>query len=297
MSARREYKNSLFTTLFNDPRRLVSLYNALTGSTLPPDTPLTIETLENVLFSGLRNDVAFLLGDVLIVLVEHQSTLCANMPLRILLYLARILERLVGKDDVYRQNLVRIPRPEFIVLYNGEAEFPAEGRLRLSDAFLEPPPGFRGLGGHLELEVRLLNINDGRNAELVERCLDLLGYVRIVRMIREKRASGVDLTEAVTRTVEECIEQGILAEFLREHSTEVINLLTEEWNLERALFIRHQEGRIEGHQEGRQEGSREGLEIGILVIKALKAGMSIADIAAKYQIPEETVRKYHSDLQ
>ena len=43
------------------------------------------------------------------------------------------------KDAIYKQSLVRIPRPEFVVLYNGEAAYPGEMTLKLSDAFKEAP--------------------------------------------------------------------------------------------------------------------------------------------------------------
>ena len=72
MSVNREYKNSLFTTLFNDTEKLLSLYNAVSGSDLPTDTPVEIATLEDVLFNYRRNDVAFVLGDKIVILIEHQ---------------------------------------------------------------------------------------------------------------------------------------------------------------------------------------------------------------------------------
>ena len=85
MSVNREYKNSLFTTLFNDAEKLLSLYNALSGSNLPPGTPVEIATLEDVLFNYRRNDVAFVLDDRIVILIEHQSSISANMPLRLLI--------------------------------------------------------------------------------------------------------------------------------------------------------------------------------------------------------------------
>ena len=77
MSVNREYKNSVFTTLFNDAEILLSLYNALSGSDLPLDTPVEIATLEDVLFNYRRNDVAFVLGDKIVILMEHQSSISA----------------------------------------------------------------------------------------------------------------------------------------------------------------------------------------------------------------------------
>jgi hypothetical protein len=70
-----KYKNNVFSTLFNDPDRLRDLYCALTGADIPPDVPVIVNTLQNVLFLGQVNDISFLVGSVLVVLIEHQSTI------------------------------------------------------------------------------------------------------------------------------------------------------------------------------------------------------------------------------
>ena len=101
MSVNREYKSSLFSTLFNDAETLLSLYNALSGSDLPLDTPVEIATLEDVFFNDRRNDVAFVLGDKIVILMEHQSSISANMPLHLLIYVARVYEKLIDNDAVY----------------------------------------------------------------------------------------------------------------------------------------------------------------------------------------------------
>jgi len=109
MSVNREYKNSLFTTLFNDTDKLLSLYNAVSGSDLPSDTYIEIATLEDVLFNYRRNDVAFFLNDKIVILIEHQSSISANMPLRMLIYVARLYEKLIENDAIYKSKLLKIP--------------------------------------------------------------------------------------------------------------------------------------------------------------------------------------------
>jgi len=91
MKIKRNYKDSVFTTLFNDPALLRELYCALEGVTLPPDTPVSINTLENVLYMDIYNDISFEIGGKLVVLIEHQSTLGANLALRLLLYYTRVI--------------------------------------------------------------------------------------------------------------------------------------------------------------------------------------------------------------
>ena len=75
---------------------------------------------------------------------------------------------------MYRQKLVKVPKPELIVLYNGKAPFPEEKTLRLSDAFVDAPKQAGGLGS-LELIVRVLNINVGYNEEITGRSETLRG--------------------------------------------------------------------------------------------------------------------------
>jgi len=74
MFVNRQYKDSVFSLLFSDPDVLRRLYCAIEGVELPPDTPVIINTLENVLFMGLVNDISFVIGGKLVVLVEHQSS-------------------------------------------------------------------------------------------------------------------------------------------------------------------------------------------------------------------------------
>ena len=129
------YRDSVFTKLFGEPEPLLELYNALTGSNLSPDTPIIINTLTNVLYMERVNDISFVIDDKIVVLIEHQATINENMPLRFLMYIARIYEKLIDNKAVYRKRLIEIPTPEFWVLYNGREPYPAEHTLKLSDAF------------------------------------------------------------------------------------------------------------------------------------------------------------------
>jgi len=124
MSANTKYKDSVFSFLFSDPNLLRELYGALEGVTLPPDVPITINTLRDVLFMGIINDISFEIGGKLVVLIEHQSTINPNMALRLLMYIARVYEKIIGDRNIYSSRLLRIPRPEFYVLYNGIAPYP-----------------------------------------------------------------------------------------------------------------------------------------------------------------------------
>ena len=136
MSANTRYKDSVFSLLFSDPDVLREVYGILEGISLSHDVPVTINTLQNVLFQNRINDISFEIGGKLVVLIEHQSTVNPNMALRILMYIARIYEKIiVDNRSLYTTQLIRIPRPEFFVLYNGKEPFPDEQTFKLSDAF------------------------------------------------------------------------------------------------------------------------------------------------------------------
>jgi hypothetical protein len=130
-----KYKDSLFSWLFSDPATLRELYGAIEGIQLDPTVPVTINTLEGVLFMERINDISFEIAGKLVVLTEHQSTVNPNMAIRLLMYVARIYEKIIAGRTIYSSKKRLIPRPEFIVLYNGADPYPDESILKLSDSF------------------------------------------------------------------------------------------------------------------------------------------------------------------
>jgi hypothetical protein len=259
MTANREFKSSVFATLFGEPEKFIELYNALTGGNYPKDTPMEPATLTNALIMDRQNDIAYILDERIVVLLEHQSSINENMPLRILIYLSRIYEMIIDNKVIYQEELVKIPRPEFIVLYNGVKAFPNEKILRLSDAFKqragqEDP----GLGSFIDLRVRVVNVNEGYNEQIIKGSKNLGDYVTLVSQIRRWQQNGLSLGEAVSRSVKDCISQGILPDFLKKHASEVINMLFAEFKMEDALEMRWAEGLAKGLSEGLAEGLERG---------------------------------------
>ena len=116
----RRYKDSVFVDFFGEGKNakanFLALYNALHGTELDASVELEPLRLEQVMYMAFRNDVACLVDGKIIVLVEHQSTINANMP--------------------------------FCVFYNGEEDYSATATLRLSDAFMtmsEKPARFQSV--------------------------------------------------------------------------------------------------------------------------------------------------------
>jgi hypothetical protein len=97
VKANREHKSSVFTALFDAEDKVRELYAALTGVECDPETPIVITTLRDVLYMDRINDLSFVVEGRIVIIVEHQSSLNHNMPLRILLYIARIYEKIVDR--------------------------------------------------------------------------------------------------------------------------------------------------------------------------------------------------------
>ena len=162
----RNYKDSVFVDLFakdiTAKENFVSLYNALHETNLDyKTTEVKPVMIEQVLYMKYYNDIAMLIDNKIVVLIEHQSTINENMPFRILEYIARIYEKVVETKNKFGKKLVKIPLPEFYVFYNGKEDFPLEKTLKLSDAFMLPEKEYSAdlANFPLEITVKVVNIN------------------------------------------------------------------------------------------------------------------------------------------
>jgi hypothetical protein len=266
MGVNRRHKDSVFSLLFSDPGTLRELYGAIAGVELPPDAPVAINTLEDVLYKTLLNDISFEVAHKLVILIEHQSTINPNMAFRLLLYIARVYEKITAGRNMYGSKKLFIPRPEFIVLYNGTAPYPDKAEMRLSDSFEDAafPGTAREAVPRLELVVKVYNINAGHNEEIVRRCGRLRGYSVFIAKVREYGAAGRDKEAAMREAIRYCMEHGILKEFLTENGAEVVNMLLTEWKLEDALVVEREEGREEGLEETAKKALAKGFSADIV---------------------------------
>ena len=224
-AANRNYKDTVFRMLFSDRKNLLSLYNAVNQSNYKNPEDLEIVTLENAIYMGIKNDLAFIM-DTNLYLYEHQSTYNPNMPLRDLFYICSEYQKLVDKKSLFSSTLQKIPAPNFIEFYNGSTVISDCTELRLSSAFecLTGEP-------KLELIVTVLNVNEEHNADLMQHCSMLKEYAQYVARVRHY-ASDMPLNQAVKRAVDECIREGILAEFLARNRNEVISMSIFEYDKE-----------------------------------------------------------------
>jgi len=229
---------------------------SLSGRDIPVGTHVEIATLTQAMFLDRINDLAFIVDNKLVILIEHQSTICENMALRLLLYIARVYEKIIDKKAIYRNALLQIPRPEFYVLYNGKDDYPEIKKIRLSDAFADLD--IHENNGMLELEVTVFNVNAEYNKDIIRKSDDLNGYVIFVAKVREFQNAGLDLNEAITSAINYCINQDLLVEFMVMHASEVRNMLFTEFDLKTAQEVWYEEGHEKGILVGRIEGRTEG---------------------------------------
>lgn len=272
----REYKSTVFCMIYRDKRKLLELYNAMNHSNYTDSEALEIVTLENAIYMSMKNDLAFII-DMHLYLYEHQSTYNPNMPLRDLLYVANEYQKLVHDASIYASTLVKIPAPRFVVFYNGKEKRPEQEVLKLSDAYHTDE-----LDPELELKVTVLNINSGNNKELMESCRTLreyMQYVNCVRYYTDER--GMNLSEAVEYAVNECIEKGIMADFLRENKAEAVSMSIFEYNEAEEKEKMRKAEYAGGYEDGVKQG--EMMHLFTQVGKKLEKGMQPIDIARELE--------------
>ena len=292
----REIKNSVFVDLFYEDESAeaneIALFNAIHDEPLPEGTKIRRFRVDNTIYMNFQNDISFDAGGKVIVFGEHQSTVNENMPLRSLLYIGRAYERLVPPRSRYKKKIVSLPTPEFYTFYNGKEKWEKEKELRLSDAYIvkdgEPS---------LELKVKVINIRPEEHHEILEKCQVLKEYSQFMEIVQNYQISGEE--EPYKKAIKECIERGILADYLMRKGSEVVNMLLDEYDYETDIEVQREEAREEGREEGRklgrEEGREEGRELGerqkiiSQIVKKLQKDKSVAEIADDLEEKEEVI--------
>ncbi len=295
LTTHRNYKDTVFRMLFSDRKNLLSLYNAVSGAHYDDPEKLEIVTLENAIYMGMKNDLAFII-DTDLFLYEHQSTYNPNMPLRDLFYISSEYQKLVDKKSLYSSVLQKIPAPQFIVFYNGTEKKKDSWVNHLSEAF-------ENLSGapKLELEVLTININEGHNSELMEQCQTLREYAQYVACVR-RYAKEFELNEAVKLAVDECIRNNILSEFLRANKSEVIAMSIFEYDKEeeerKLRKAEYEAGVAAGMKDGIKAGVADGISKGKILAKKdavsslITLGLTVEQISSALKVDVETVKQW-----
>ena len=264
----KDYKDRLFRMIFNDKEKLLELYNAMNGSDYKDASELQVVTLENAIYLSMKNDVAYVLLDDLF-LYEQQSTKNANMPLRCLFYASDTYSVLVKDKNIYGSKMLPLPSPTFVVFYNGKQKMDEEWELRLSDAFVKKQEN-----PNLEVIVKVKNINMGNSRELFEKCRPMRDYMIFVDKVR-RYSQEQTLEDAVERTIRECMEEDVMADFLKRNRAEGAKMCLYEYDEEKQREFDREEGKMELLEE--------------LIRKKLKKGYSKEMIVDSLEIDSDTV--------
>lgn len=278
--------DSLFIAVFGkdserSKRWRLELYNALNNTNYTDPDALMLNTLDNVLFIKMHNDVSFLV-DSQMTLFEHQRTTNQNMPLRGFFYFSQLYHKFLinAEEQLTSSTLIKIPNPNYVVFYNGDTIRDEDYELKLSDAFMQEDKS-----GRYEWTARVLNINKDYNIPLQKKCKSLYDYIQFTSRIKQNRDNGMQTEKAVDEAIEWASEQNLLEGYIREQKAEVKMTLLTEFNEELSIKGWLRDGIIQGKQEKAIEAAR----------NFYANNVPIEVIAKSLKMPEEEVRKIVSE--
>ncbi len=278
----REYKDRLFKFIFGNEKNkewTLSLYNAINDSDYTDAESIKFTTVDDALYISMKNDVSFLISQTLM-FFEQQSTFNPNMPLRYLMYAGMSYSKYLEMNSlfIYSSRPLDIPAPRCICFYNGEKESEDKIELRFSDLCKEK--------SDIELVVTMININYGRNRELLEKCKPLGEYSWFVAEVRANQKI-MSFEDAVDKALEDMPDDFLIKPFLMANKSEVETMCITEFDearyteqvkeegIEIGIGIGEEKGEKRGIVKGRTEGSMKTL------LNLLKKGLINEDNAAE----------------
>ncbi len=286
----RTYKDRLFKIIFEDKKELLSLYNALTGKNYQNPDELEINTIDDVIYMHLKNDMSFILDDWQN-LFEQQSTFNPNQPLRGFFYFADLyMVKYFGKK-IYSTRLLKIPTPQYIVFYNGTANMPDKKELRLSDAFQQPTEQ-----PDIEVVAHMLNINYGHNKELMERCQKLKEYAQFIDIIRHylKENEHWSNEQAISKAIDDCIKNNILRDILQKERLRVMASILSEFDEVGYKEMIRQEAYEDAYEDAYEEGVEYGVKTLIEFVQDI--GYSKEDattlVKQRFHLSDDAINQY-----
>ncbi len=212
ISGKRTGKDSVFTHLFGEPEYRFQLFQTLHPElkdvTMSDIIPLTSS---NILLDQPYNDLGFLVGNILIILVEAQSTWSINILIRLILYVAQKYNDLINAQgwNVYGTKALELPEPEFYVIYTGDRkERPEE--INFSRAFF----GGRKVG--LDATAKVIY---GGQDDIISQ------YVTFCHVLDEQYRKFGRTAEAVREAIRICKDMNVLKKYLEEREKEVISIM------------------------------------------------------------------------
>ena len=286
----RTYKDRLFKIIFEDKKELLSLYNALTGKNYQNPDELEINTIDDVIYMHLKNDMSFILDDWQN-LFEQQSTFNPNQPLRGFFYFADLYKVKYFGKKIYSTRLLKIPTPQYIVFYNGTTNMPDKKELRLSDAFQQPTEQ-----PDIEVVAHMLNINYGHNKELMERCQKLKEYAQFIDIIRHylKENEHWSNEQAISKAIDDCIKNNILRDILQKERLRVMASILSEFDEVGYKEMIRQEAYEDAYEDAYEEGVEYGVKTLIEFVQDI--GYSKEDattlVKQRFHLSDDAINQY-----
>ena len=286
----RSYKDRLFKIIFEDKKELLSLYNALTGKNYQNPDELEINTIDDVIYMHLKNDMSFILDDWQN-LFEQQSTFNPNQPLRGFFYFADLYKVKYFGKKIYSTRLLKIPTPQYIVFYNGTANMPDKKELRLSDSFQQPTEQ-----PDIEVVAHMLNINYGHNKELMERCQKLKEYAQFIDIIRHylKENKQWSNEQAISKAIDDCIQNNILRDILQKERLRVMASILSEFDEVGYKEMIRQEAYEDAYEDAYEEGVEYGVKTFIEFVQDI--GYSKEDatthVKQRFHLADDAINQY-----
>ena len=249
--ANRLYKDRVFKFIFGNPENkewTLSLYNAVNGSNYRNPDDIQFNTIEDAVYMSMKNDVSFIILDEMN-LWEHQSSFNPNMPMRFLTYGTQLYEKFTATSGYYKfsRKLQRLPKPHCICFYNGTEEQPEQQVLKLSDAF--------GGEGDIEVKVKMLNVNYGKNRALMETCQPLREYAWLVDRVREHQRVMQNLEAAVDASIDEMPDSFVIRTLIEAHRAGVKKMFLTEYDEEKMKEQERKEAFADGVDAGVAEAN------------------------------------------
>ena len=211
--AKRTAKNSVFLNLFQDKSYLLKLYKTLhPEDTAATEDSLTDVTIENVLTDNLYNDLGFIVGNKLMILVQAQSTWTMNILVRVLLYLAQSYHEYFQRtsQNYYKSKKVKMPKPELYVIFTGNKGRKPD-RISLSKEFFE--------GADIDIEVKAKVIYESNEDDIINQ------YIIFCKVFNEQTKMHGMTRKAVTETIRICKDRNVLRDYLLKKEKEVVTIM------------------------------------------------------------------------
>ncbi|MCL2200171.1 MAG: hypothetical protein FWB80_14765 [Defluviitaleaceae bacterium] len=204
MGVRQNQKDTMFRNLFKQVPYFINLLEKCRGEkvTLTENEIKPFDLESDYVVRLRRNDVSFIAGGKIIILIEHQSTVNPNMALRLFLYYNELLQlwiELNGINLYGKEKIVNLPVPEFYVAYNGKQP--------LEEEYSTFQVQYEGI--KIEINVKIVNIHYDM-LENVESQNALAGYAFFHNEYDEAIKSGLSSQNAFESARQECIKKGYL---------------------------------------------------------------------------------------